>query len=80
MADTSTRGQGASRRLRSAEREGLTLAGFADLLVQLGATEALNMDGGISAAFRAQLGEDVWSVEAGNGTINAVRIRPNPAK
>ncbi len=75
-SDCSHPGTGNVRELMAAEDCGLPLWAFADLLVAVGAREALNMDGGISVAFRASMGDRIWSVQAGAGTINAVVVGP----
>jgi hypothetical protein len=63
-------------RLKAAEGEGLTLSETAALLVELGAVQALNLDGGISTQMAAQVGEQRWTLHGVEGTINALLIRP----
>jgi Phosphodiester glycosidase len=65
---------GSIRSLRAAEDHGLPLWAFADLMVHLGANEAINFDGGISVGLRANVAGSVWSVDGGAGTINAVLV------
>lgn len=72
--DDSAPPTGRTRILRGGEDHGLPLWAFADLLVHLGAREALNLDGGISVAFDARMGGEAWTVGGGAGTINAVRL------
>lgn len=65
---------GTNRSLYAAEDDGLPLWAFADLMVHLGAREAINFDGGISAGLRARVAGQSWSVDGGSGTINAVLL------
>ena len=55
-----------------AERNGLTLPDLADLFVDLGAVEALNLDGGGSSALYAG---GVELVDSGRPVVSALRIR-----
>lgn len=71
---TSAPSEGTARTLHAAEDEGLPLWAFADLMVHLGATEALNFDGGISVGLRASVAGQSWSIDGGAGTINGVLI------
>lgn len=67
---------GEIRVLRPYDR-GMSLAAFADWLVtELGATEALNMDGGISTNLLARAGEHELRIRGVGGTINGVLMRP----
>lgn len=54
---------------------GMTLGEFAGWLVSdLGATSALNLDGGLSVELVVDLGERAWTVHGVGGTVNAVVV------
>lgn len=59
---------------------GLPLWAFAELLVQLGAQQALNMDGAISTGLLVSVDGKVTHLRSERGTINAVLLRPRPTE
>lgn len=60
--------------LGASEHEGLPLWAFADLLVELGVRQAVNLDGGISTEANVVVDGRRFVVTGGIGTINAVRL------
>lgn len=61
-------------------RAGLTLRELARYLVDLGAEEALNLDGGISTQLAASIGEVRFVLRPLGGTMSAVLVRPRTAQ
>jgi hypothetical protein len=71
---------GCAFRLDSASSSsGISLAQLADFLVAEGAATALNLDGGYSTSFEAQLGGKQLRVVAFRATINALFAAPSRA-
>ena len=76
VADASLSETPEGARLRGTVAQGLPLWAFAQVLVDLGATEALNLDGAISTSMAASLGGQDWLLQGEAGTINVLVMRP----